>query len=51
MDPQEFVDSLYLALLDKGWTLNEIDSMDIMYYLKLLTRKLGTEKVYIDSIL
>lgn len=51
MEPQEFIDSLYLALLDKGWTLNEIDSMDIFYYLRLLTRKLGEEKVYIDDIL
>lgn len=51
MEPQEFIDSLYLALLEKGWTLNEIDSMDIFYYLKLLTKKLGSEKVYIDDIL
>ncbi|SKC57608.1 hypothetical protein [Maledivibacter halophilus] len=51
MEPQEFIDKFYLALLDKGWTLNEIDSMDMMYYLKLLTRKLGSEKVYIDDIL
>lgn len=51
MEPQEFIDKFYLALLDKGWTLNEIDSMDMMYYLKLLTRKLGEEKVYIDDIL
>ncbi len=51
MEPQEFIDKFYLALLDKGWTLNEIDSMDMIYYLKLLTRKLGEEKVYIDDIL
>ena len=51
MSPQEFIDSLYLALLDKGWTLNEIDNMDIMYYLKLLRRKMGEEKVYIDEII
>ena len=51
MEPQDFIDSFYLALLDKGWTLNEIDSMDIMYYLRLLTKKLGEEKVYIDEIL
>jgi len=51
MVPQDFIDKFYIALLDKGWTLNEIDSMDIMYYLKLLTKKLGTEKVYIDDIL
>jgi hypothetical protein len=51
MEPQEFIDKFYLALLDKGWTLNEIDSMDMMYYLKLLTRKMKNEKVYIDDIL
>lgn len=51
MEPQEFIDNFYLALLDKGWTLNEIDSMDMMYYLKLLTRKMKNEKVYIDDIL
>ena len=51
MEPQEFIDRFYLALLDKGWTLSEIDSMDIFNYLQLLTRKLGEEKVYIDDIL
>ena len=51
MDPQDFIDSFYLALLDQGWTLNDIDSMDIIYYLKLLNKKLGNEKVYIDEIL
>ncbi|AGL03659.1 hypothetical protein [Desulfoscipio gibsoniae] len=51
MAPQDFMDSLYLALLEKGWTLNEIDSMDIIYYLKLLNKKLGEEKVYIDGVL
>ncbi len=51
MEPQEFIDKLYLALLEQGWTLNDIDSMDIIYYLKLLNRKRGNEKVYIDSVL
>lgn len=51
MDPQEFIDKIYLALLEQGWTLNDIDTMDIIYYLKLLNRKRGNEKVYIDSIL
>ena len=51
MGPQDFIDSLYLVLLDRGWTLNEIDSMDIIYYLKLMTKKLGEGKVYIDEIL
>lgn len=51
MAPQDFIDQFYLALLDKGWTLNDIDSMDIIYYLKILSKKLGNEKVYIDSVL
>ncbi len=51
MEPQEFIDKLYLILLEQGWTLNDIDSMDIIYYLKLLNRRRGDKKVYIDSIL
>jgi hypothetical protein len=51
MEPQEFIDLLYLTLLEQGWTLGDIDSMDIVYYLQLLNRKQGTEKVYIDSVL
>jgi hypothetical protein len=51
MEPQEFIDQLYLALLEQGWTMNDIDTMDIIYYLKLLNRRRRNEKVYIDSIL
>lgn len=51
MEPQDFIDQLYLALLEQGWTLNDIDTMDIIYYLQLLSRKRGNEKVYIDDIL
>ncbi len=51
MEPQEFIDQLYLALLEQGWTLNEIDTMDLIYYLKLLNKKLKSIKVYIDEIL
>lgn len=51
MDPQEFIDEFYLFLLDKGWKLHEIDGMDIIYYLKLLKRKIATEQTYIDEIL
>ena len=49
MDPQEFIDQLYLNLLKQGWTLTEIDIMDIIYYLKLLKVKIGQS--YIDDIL
>lgn len=38
MEPQDFIDKLYLALLEQGWTMNDIDSMDIIYYLKLLIK-------------
>lgn len=51
MDPQEFIDQFYLTLIDKGWKLHEIDMMDIIYYLKLLKRKMRTEQTYIDEIL
>ena len=51
MDPQEFIDNLYLSLLDNNWTMNEIDSMDVFYYLKLLGIKAQTNKNYIDDIL
>lgn len=51
MAPQDFIDQFYLALLEKGWTLNDIDSMDIIYYLKLTTKRLREEKVYIDEML
>ena len=51
MDPQDFIDRFYLTLLDKGWTLPGIDGMDMMYYLQLLTRKMESEKVYIDDVL
>ncbi len=51
MDPQDFIDNLYLSLLDNNWTMNEIDSMDVIYYLKLLGIKAETNKNYIDDIL
>ena len=50
MDPQDFVDQLYLALLKQGWTLPEIDAMDVLYYLHLL-RKDSTTVSYIDDVL
>ena len=30
---------MYLGLLEKGWTLNDIDNMDIYYHLELLSYK------------
>ncbi|MCQ4922186.1 hypothetical protein NE686_03760 [Tissierella carlieri] len=51
MDPEDFIDNIYLALLESNWTMNEIDSMDIIYYLKLLGKKAERDKKYIDDIL
>jgi len=28
---------MYLGLLNKGWTLNDVDEMDLYYYLDLLS--------------
>lgn len=51
MDPEDFIDNLYLSLLENNWTMNEIDSMDVIYYLKLLGKKAERDKNYIDDIL
>ncbi|QGG47352.1 hypothetical protein [Heliorestis convoluta] len=51
MDPQDFMDQFYLSLLEQGWTLPEIDQMDIFYYLQLLKRKMEKPQSYIDEIL
>lgn len=40
MPLNEWIDDLYWQLLNDPlgrWTLNDIDSMDIFYYIKLLT--------------
>lgn len=51
MDPQDFIDTIYLSLLESNWTMNDIDSMDIIYYLKLLDKKNERDKKYIDDVL
>lgn len=50
MDPADFIDEMYRALLKQGWSLGDIESMDIFYYLRLL-RKESEPTVYIDDIL
>lgn len=30
---------LYAGLLDKGWKMQEIDDMDLFYYLRVLAHK------------
>lgn len=45
------MDALYLGLLRQGWTLNDIDTMDIAYYLHLVKKAQETETAYIDEVL
>lgn len=51
----EAVQDMYNALIDVGFTQNQIDEMDIVYYLKLLARRKNATKkeevVYIDQVL
>lgn len=45
---------IYLSLMEQGWTLRDIDEMDIMYYFELLAHKAKKEQqptVYIDQVL
>lgn len=44
----EIVRPLYKYLLKSGWTLGQIDEMDIHFYFNLDSEE--TEKVYIDQI-
>lgn len=51
MEPQDFIDGIYLNLLEQGWTLEEIDKTDIIYYLRLIRTKVGTSNIFIDEVL
>jgi len=42
------VKEIYKSLLKSGWTLNQIDEMDIHFYFELGNS--DQEKVYIDEI-
>lgn len=41
---------LYRKLLKNGWTLNEIDEMDIHFFFDLYAEQEDDNKVYIDQI-
>lgn len=45
-DSLETLKALYKDLMKHGWTLNDIDEMDIHFYFSLFKK----EKVYIDQI-
>jgi hypothetical protein len=43
---------IYCVLFDKGWTLSQIDEMDIFYYFKMISYKNNVEETaYIDQVL
>lgn len=60
MSPLEFIKSIYSELIfEKNWCINDVDKMDIFYYLEILAYRLNeaiknnkdinTEEVYIDQ--
>lgn len=58
VSPDDFMMSIYDNLLDSGWTLPEIDEMDIFNYFRLLAyrkknkKKPGSSrKGFIDEVL
>ena len=51
MTPGDFIDQLYLSLLEQGWKLPDIDAMDVFYYLHLITVKAKRRQGYIDDVL
>ena len=39
----DWLKEMYLGLLGKGWTMNDIDDMDLCYYLELLSYRANKE--------
>jgi hypothetical protein len=55
VSPDQFLLQLYDVLLQQGWTMNEIDEMDIFYYLKVLRYRIQMNQQattgFIDHVL
>ncbi|WP_274854028.1 hypothetical protein [Bacillus methanolicus] len=45
------IKKLYRNLLKEGWTLNEIDEMDIHFYFELMEEETETKVGFIDQVL
>lgn len=41
---------MYRNLIKNGWTLSEIDEMDILFYLDLYSEPGDEQQVYIDQL-
>jgi hypothetical protein len=48
LSPGNFIKEIYIDLLQNGWTLNDIDEMDIFYYFDILVYK--AEKEYKQNV-
>jgi len=46
----KYIKKMYKQLLKHGWTLNQIDEMDIHFYLDLFNETEENETVYIDEL-
>lgn len=54
LSPFDFIKEIYLDLLEQGWTLKDIDDMDIFFYFDILVYKANKgerdKRVTIDQI-
>ena len=43
---------MYLNLIKQGWTMNDIDEMDILFYFEVMesTEASGKKEVFIDEL-
>lgn len=39
MTMRDYIENLYLALLEEGWKIHEIDQMDLLHFLDLTIRR------------
>lgn len=58
VSPNDFMLSIYNDLMENGWTLPQIDEMDIFYYFEILAYRKRTQRDkpkaprgYIDQVL
>jgi methionine synthase II (cobalamin-independent) len=49
-EKMKYIKKMYKQLLKHGWTLNQIDEMDIHFYLDLFNETEENETVYIDEL-
>lgn len=54
-DPSDFIKELYIGLIEQGWTMTDVDEMDILFYFELLAHKQKNKNSkqtgYIDQVL